>query len=207
MNKKTLLSIIVALIFVGGGAFYFISSSKETKNNSPVVDSVETDAQKFKKEYPGVADNNIFVYKTAEEIINLLEKGNGLIYLGFPECSWCQKYVIYLDEVAREQNVSQIAYFNVREIRTNNTAEYQKMVELMQAHLDVNDENEPRIFVPDVTAVQGSKIVGHDNTTSLNTSDDGTPNEWWTEERVNQLKNTLREMIRQASLCVDVCNI
>ena len=207
MNKKTLITIIIAAILIGAGVFYFTSTNKDEPATTNQNKTSTSDAKKFKEEYPGVVENNLFVYKTAAEVINILENGSGLVYLGFPECPWCQKYVVYLDEIAREQNVNQIAYFNVRQIRTDNTAEYQKLVQLMGDYLDKDDNGKPRIFVPDLVAVQNGKIVGHDNTTSLNTSADGTPNEWWTEERVTNIKQKIREIIREAELCDDVCQI
>lgn len=63
------------------------------------VKSNVTDAQRFKKEYANVRDDNVFIYKSTEEIINILEHGTGIVYLGFPECPWCQAYVKFLDEV------------------------------------------------------------------------------------------------------------
>lgn len=206
--KKDKLIILVTVIatLILGSVGYFVWHQQAKKTDQPTA-AVQTDAQRFKAEYPGVGDDNKFVYATAEQVIDLLETGKGLVYLGFPECPWCQQYVIYLDEVAREQNFNKIYYYNVRQIRTDNTAEYQRMVTLLGDRLDKDDSGQPRIFVPDVTAVRDGEIVGHDNTSALNGSADGTPASWWTDERVAKLKAELVEMIQQANLCVDVCDI
>ena len=64
-----------------------------------------TDNIKFSKEYTSVNADNVFVYRNINEIINILDNGTGIVYLGFPECKWCQAYVPYLNEVAKENNL------------------------------------------------------------------------------------------------------
>lgn len=203
MKKRTFI-ILALIIVVLGAIFYtlkpinrFIPSNTEVK---------VTDAQKFKAEYAGVSEDNKFVYKSPEEIINILKTGTGLVYLGFPECPWCQKYTIYLDEVVKETGLEKVYYLNIRQIRASSTPEYMEMVSLIGEKLDKDADGNPRIFVPDVTAVKDGVILSHDNTTSLNTSADGTPDEWWTKERVEALKTKLREMIKPVNVCEETCN-
>ncbi len=200
-----LLLVLILSIYWLFKAAYKVSPGPSATTTTTLVESV--DAQKFKAEYPGVAENNVFVYKSAREIIDILKGGTGLVYLGFPECPWCQRYTIYLDEVAREQNLEKIYYYNVREIRTENTADYQEMVALLADYLDKDKDGNPRIFVPDLTAVKSGEVLSHDNTTSLLSSEvDGTPDEWWTEERVSNIKETFKKMIEPINICYEVCN-
>ena len=37
----------------------------------------------------------------------------GLFYLGFPECPWCAAYVPYLNEVAKDNDVRKVYYYNI----------------------------------------------------------------------------------------------
>lgn len=206
MNKiaKLLMAILVVALGFALGFWFYDQYSKKDDQSTQVA--AETDAQKFKKEYPNAAEDNPFVYKSASEVVSLLENGSGLVYFGFPECPWCQKYVSYLEEVANEENLNQIYYLNVRQIRQDNTAEYRRIVDLMKDHLDKDDNGNPRIFVPDIIALEEGKIIGHDNTSSLNSGADGTPDEWWTVERVDELKTKLREIIKAVKACTSVCN-
>ena len=71
----------------------------------------ETDSQKFAKEYSTVTEDNYFVYRNAEEIIKILEHGTGVVYLGFPECPWCQAYVPMLNEVSDVEGLEKIYYY------------------------------------------------------------------------------------------------
>lgn len=199
--------ILLLIIFLLAGAYAWLRpATKSLEVSTPVVTQT-TDAQRFKAEYPGVADNNAFVYKTDKEMIDILKSGTGLVYFGFPECPWCQKYVTYLDELSRQEKLEKIYYFNIRQIRASTTPEYQEIVGLLSNHLDKDDQGNPRVFVPDVTAVKDGKILFHDNTSSLNTAADGTPDSWWTEERVKTVKEKLLQMIKAVNVCESTCNL
>ena len=120
MNKKNYIiagGILLVTILIVGLAFLLVDKEES-----------ETDAQKFAKEYTEVGEDNVFVYRNIEEVISMLKHGTGVVYLGFPECPWCQTYVKYLNEVAKEVGVDKIYYYNILEDRTNNTEEYKEIV-------------------------------------------------------------------------------
>ncbi len=168
------------------------------------INKKETDSKKFSKEYD--IEENVFVYRSKEEIIKILENGTGIVYLGFPECPWCKAYVKILNEVAKEEGVEKIYYYNILEDRKNNTSTYQKIVSILNENLLYDEEGNKRIYVPDVTFVLNGKIIGHDNETSV-VKEDITPNDYWTEERIKTLKDKLRKYIALVtdSMCTD-CN-
>ena len=90
MKKKLLLiSIIFTMLLVG-------------------CQKQESDAEKFAKEYTQVTEDNYFVYRSSEEIIKILEHGTGVVYLGLPECPWCQAYVPMLNEVSDIEGLEKI---------------------------------------------------------------------------------------------------
>ena len=53
-----------------------------------------SDAERFAKKY-NFTVNNVFVYRSLDEINKILENGTGVVYLGFPECPWCKGYIPY----------------------------------------------------------------------------------------------------------------
>ena len=183
---KLILGVLVLICLVIGLVLIFTNSEK-----------VE-DSELFASEYTQVDEDNVFVYKSAKEIIQILENGTGVVYLGFPECKWCQAYVPYLDEVAKENNIDKIYYFNIREDREKNTADYKKIVELTNDFLLYNDEGEKRVFVPDVYVVLDGEILSHNNETSMIT-EDILPIDYWTDEKLDNLKKTLKEMFTPLS--------
>jgi len=192
MKKKVIIVVSIILIVVLASLAYLFFK-KDTL----------TDAERFSKEYTEVGIDNVFVYRDIDEIINILENGTGIVYLGFPECPWCQKYVVYLNEVAKSMGVEKIYYFNILEDRKNNTEEYKKIVSILSEELDYDEEGNKRVFVPDVTFVVKGEIVGHDNETSQVTEEDGTPDEYWDEEKISFLKTRLSGLINnvQGNAC------
>lgn len=158
-------------------------------------DEIIKNKKNFKDEYTEVSENNPFVYRNIDEIIKIMENGTGVIYLGFPECPWCQAYVKYLDEVASDVGIEKIYYFNILEDRKNNTPEYQKIVSILDEYLQYDDEGNKRIYVPNVSFHVNGKIIGVDYETSLDTHGLENPSEYWNEEEVNDLKTRLTELM------------
>lgn len=156
-----------------------------------------TDAKKFAKEYKILDEENIFKYSNSNEIIKILESKTGIIFLGYPECEWCQAYASILNEAAKEENINQIYYFNIKEDRNKNTKNYEKIISLLKDYLLYDDEEKIRLYVPDVTIVKNGNIIGHNNEGALITKQDGTPNEYWTQERKENLKSTLKLYFKQ----------
>ena len=167
----------------------------------------ETDSEKFAKEYTSVDENNYFVYRNIEEITKILENGTGVVYLGFPECPWCQAYVPMLNEVADIEGLEKIYYFNILEDRKNNTKEYQKIVDILYDYLQYDDEGNKRIYVPAVIFVSKGQILGFDDETAYYTKGFEKPEEYWTEEEVSDLKHKLTENMNKVldNKCTD-CN-
>lgn len=183
-NKKFIIYAGIGIIVLGLIIFLIIHN---VKNNIP-------DNEKFANEYTEVGKNNVFVYRNTDEIIKILEGGTGIVYLGFPECPWCQAYVPMLNEVAKEEGVEKIYYFNIREDRQENTKDYQKIVKLVKNFLMKDDEGNERIFVPDIYAIKDGKILSHNNETSVVDSDI-TPSQYWTDSKKSEIKQTFKNMI------------
>lgn len=195
MKKANYLLYAFFLLFViGGAAFYLLF----VDDGVPNVDETKKDNYKFSVEYTKVPMDNVYNYKTEEEIIEILEKGSGVVYLGFPECPWCQSYAVYLNEVVKDNGLENIYYLNIKEMRSNNTENYQKIVSLIEQVLPNDENGNKRIYVPQVVVVKNGKIIGGDNETSYNVT--GTPSEYWTSEAIANLKQKLNNLIKVAGL-------
>ena len=172
-------------------------------------DNIIKDSMKFSKEYKEVSKNNVFEYKNINEMIKIMENGTGVVYLGFPECKWCQAYVKYLDEVSKEVGIEKIYYFNIFEDRKNNTKEYQKIVSILDSYLQYDNEGNKRVYVPNVSFHINGEVIGVDFETSLDTHDLKDPKDYWTEEEVKDLKKNLKELMNKVyekqSSCTE-CN-
>ena len=103
--KKKIIIVIGVVLVIALGVLGYLYLNKEKNTN--------IDGKKFAEEYTSVTKDNVFVYRSAEEIINILEHGTGVVYLGFPECPWCTAYVPYLNEVAKANDVDKVYYYNI----------------------------------------------------------------------------------------------
>lgn len=195
-NKLMISAIILSAVLLALTLFY--------KKEDIIKDNV-----KFSKEYSEVSKNNVFEYKTIDEIIKIMENGTGVVYLGFPECKWCQAYVKYLDEVSKDVGIEKIYYFNILEDRKNNTKEYQKIVAILNEFLQYDNEGNKRIYVPNVSFHINGEVIGVDYETSLDTHNLNDPKEYWTEEEVKDLKEKLTDLMTKVyskqTSCTD-CN-
>lgn len=195
MKKNIKLILVIGILLVAaliGGYFLF-------KDNG-VKDNVS-----FAEEYKNVDVNNVFVYRDIKDIIKIMENGTGVVYLGFPECQWCQAYVKYLNEVAKEEGIDTIYYHNILEDRKNNTEDYQKILSLLEGYLQYDNEGNPRVYVPNVSFHIKGKVVGNDYETSLDTHELKTPSEYWTEEEVKDLKDNLSKYMKQVYIALNAC--
>lgn len=191
-DKRTTLVIILSAILVIIALCY--------KKDSVIVDNI-----KFSKEYTEVSDDNVFVYKDINDIIKIMENGTGVVYLGFPECPWCQAYVKYLNEVAKEVGIEKIYYYNILEDRKNNTKEYQKIVSILDEYLQYDDEGNKRIYVPNVSFHVNGSVIGVDFETSLDTHNLENPKDYWTEEEVSDLKEVLTDLMTKVYNKQNIC--
>lgn len=201
--KKKIFLVIMGILIVACIVLSVILL--KNKNNVSQIN----DGERFSQEYTQVDKDNVFVYKNIDEIINILEHGTGIVYLGFPECPWCKQYVVYLNEVAKQnKNVSNVYYFDILEDRKNNTEEYQKIVSILSDYLPFNEEGNKRVYVPAVIAVNNGEIVGFDDETSLDTKGYNNPKEYWANEDLAGLKNKLNTMMDaiKVNYCTSDCN-
>lgn len=197
-NKKLIIPIIIVGVLLIGVIIFF-STKKEVK---------KSDGERFAEEYSTMSSDNRFTYRSIQEIINILKRGTGVVYLGFPECPWCSEYVIHLNEVATASGITKIYYKNILNERKNNTKEYQELVSILSDYLRYDEEGNKRIYVPAVIVVKEGKIIGFDDETSYDTKGYSTPKEYWENEDLKGLKSKLTDLFNQidSSSCTTECN-
>lgn len=198
-NKGIIITMgIIIFILIGVIIFLLVGNNKEEE-------TVLSDAARFSQEYTLIDENNKFVYADIDEVIDILEDGTGIVYLGFPECKWCQQYVVYLNKVAKDRGISKIYYYNIREDREKNTKDYQKIVSLLKEYLEEDEDGNPRVYVPAVTFMSNGKILGFDDETAYDTKGYDDPSEYWTDKKVENLKDRLNSYLDKSNMCFD-CN-
>ena len=163
----------------------------------------KSDALKFKNEYEelntqsvkmDISENNPIKYVTFDEVVDILNNKTGVIYFGFPGCPWCRNVIPVLFEVAKENNIDTIYYFNPREIRNGGDDAYQKLTGILNDYLEENDEGVKTLYVPDIYFVKDGKIMGN----HLSTVDSQTdPYTALNSEQRMELKNIYQELFNK----------
>ena len=202
-KKKTIIisSIVVLLLIVGLVLFLVFKKNKINKN-------IDEEKIKFAEEYKTTKDN-VFTYRTIEEINKILKNGTGLVFLGFPECPWCRGYVPIINEVAKKEGLEKVYYFNIYEDRKNNSEEYQEMVKLLKGFLRYDDEGNERIYAPSLIAIKNGKILEFDDTRYWDNKKYDSAEEFWQSADLKPMKEKITKMINEVnekSACTADCD-
>ena len=219
-----IITLVVILIIVC--LFLFVFKDKKEVNK---------DASKFKEEYESlngkknddgksylkveISEENVVQYTDYKEVFDILDKGTGVIYFGFPECPWCRNLVPVLMDAASEVGIEKIFYLNNREDRDTKvlenkkiitqkegTDDYYKLVDKMESILGeyegLNDSSIKRLYFPTVIFVVEGKIVKY----NIGTVDSQTdPYKKLTNEETKELKNKLIEGMEEIISCTSAC--
>ena len=202
-NKKIILisSIVFILLITLLVLFLVFKKNKINKN-------IDVEKIKFAEEYKTTKDN-VFTYRTINEVNKILKTDTGLIFLGFPKCPWCRGYVPIINEVAKKEGLEKIYYFNIYEDRKNNTEEYQEMVKLLKRFLRNDDEGNERIYAPSLIAVKNGKVVEFDDTRYWDNKKYDSAEEFWQSADLKPMKEKLIKMINEVnekSACTADCD-
>lgn len=195
MSKKVVNILIIFIVII----LLFLASYLLFFNNKL------TDAKRFSNDYSEVGEENVFVYKSASDIVKILKNGTGVVFLGFPECPWCQEYAPKLNEVALDLGILEIYYFDIKKDRADNTKEYQEIVEILGDNLNYDSLGNHRVFVPYTVVVKAGEVLSYNSETSMASEEkDGSPKEYWTKEKSDNIRLEFEAMFQP--IIDDVCN-
>ena len=107
------------------------------KNNKP-IETKKEDSIIFKDEYESLNDGDVldleipednpFIYANYDKLLEIINNGTGIIYLGFPRCPWCRNALPVLLDVAKDNEVETIYYMNILNERDSYVVEDDKLV-------------------------------------------------------------------------------
>lgn len=188
MKDNKLFMIIVTVL---AAIVLVLNIQKVISNNS------QTDGIKFKEEYEKlngkkndqgkkyreitIDSKNKMVYKTTEEVLDLIDKKKSFVlYFGFDTCPWCRSVVPTLASISKELN-QEVYYIDVKDIRDTfeldddnkpklvkkGSKDYSKLLEKLEPVLEDytltdSDNNEikvgeKRIYAPSIVSVIDGK--------------------------------------------------
>lgn len=188
MKDNKLFIIIVTVL---AAIVLVLNIQKVISNNS------QTDGIKFEEEYEKlngkkndqgkkyreitIDSKNKMVYKTTEEVLDLIDKKKSFVlYFGFDTCPWCRSVVPTLASISKELN-QEVYYIDVKDIRDTfeldddnkpklvkkGSKDYSKLLEKLEPVLEDytltdSDNNEikvgeKRIYAPSIVSVIDGK--------------------------------------------------
>lgn len=190
-QNKIILGLVIAFTLV-----VIVICAFSIKNHDEII---VTDAIKFKEEYESIngslnelsnktylsvniSTENPIIYKTDEEILDIMNKEDVLIYFGFSTCPWCRSAIETLLKACSDENVEKVYYVDISNIRDayklndNKTIEktnegtngYKEILKFFGKNLDEYfltdiDGNEystktTRLYAPSVVTVKNGKL-------------------------------------------------
>jgi hypothetical protein len=187
-TQVTITGVVIVIIISLVGAVWYLQQYRPQPAR-------QTDAARFQAEYPRVAADNRFIYARDVAVLDVLEHGTGVVFLGYPQCPWCQRLSEYVDQAARAEGIATVHYLNIRRAHASKNETYQKLVTRLAPYLSKDENGQPRIFVPDVTIVKRGSIVWRykEEPTGDSTI---TPDRYWTAERAQRVVAQLRRAMQ-----------
>ncbi len=179
MNIYQKIFYIASFIFLIA-AFIYLGTKNYQKQNDL------KDNEAFTEEY-GITTENVFVYKTAKEILETLNSGSAIVFMGFKENKWSSIYADILNDAARESNIKEIYYYNILNDRKRASQTYENIVELLTPYLKVLDDETINIYAPTLVVVKNGEILYYDDETSI-IEGDKTVTSYWTNAKKNRKK-------------------
>ena len=233
MKDNRLFMIIVTVL---AAIVLVLNIQKVISNNS------QTDGIKFKEEYEKlngqkndqgkkyreitIDSKNKMVYKTTEEVLNLIDKKKSFVlYFGFDTCPWCRSVLPTLASISKELN-QEVYYIDVKDIRDTfeldddnkpklvkkGSKDYSKLLEKLEPVLedytltdsDNNDikVGEKRIYAPSIVSV----IDGKAKELTTGISDKQTDGYMkLTKEMEKETYNKIKKVLKQVSDKSNTC--
>ena len=186
--KKLLVCVCSVLLLVSG-------CTKKPASSAPVSSAEVTTEKNLSDEYTGLEKDNAFYYLDKENVQTFIEHGTGVLFLGFPECQWCQAYVPQLNEVLQENDMK-AAYYNIYTDKKEDRDFYDKIASLLKDQngkefFSYDNDGKQVIYMPLVLFIENGKIVAYDNETSTEDASVITPDKYWTDAKMADLHDRL----------------
>ena len=182
--KKIIISLIIVLLITG-----CFNKQENTQTDGykfaeeyTSINGIENKSGKINREIK-ISDKNPFIYKTADELVELIDKKETfIVYFGFSTCPWCRSVLEELVKALDDNKVDKVYYVDVYDIRDvkeldesgniitskEGSEGYMKLLERLNDVLDdykltkgeeTIEVGEKRIYAPNIVAVSRGKAI------------------------------------------------
>lgn len=150
---------------------------------------------KISREFTTINEDNVYVYGDNKSVYETITKGTGIILCGFSVNKWTSYYINYLNEVAKENEIDKIIYYDFYDDRKENIANYELILESLDKYITKTDTNSKDLYAPTLIIVKEGKIIYYDDSTSF-TKGLMRPEDYWTVNQIGTFKATLNEVLK-----------
>lgn len=185
-NKNNIFKILIFGIMI----YLFILLG--TKNYKVEV----ADNIRFANEYKDISKNNIYVYTNENQVLELLKNKSGILFMGFSSNIWSHYYADYLNEVAINNQIQKIYYYDFYKDRSLNNKTYLSIVNYLKEYLNTSDKGIKDITAPTVVIIKNGKILYYDNEI-MNLKGDIKPEEYFSETKKVEIKYNFEMAIKK----------
>lgn len=166
------------------------------------------DALRFKTEYEAlngekieltIPANNPMKYINVKEAVEVLKNGSAIMYIGYPSCTPCRTAVPNIIEVAKQLNIGEVLYLNIKEydnsfkvqdgevVKTREEAEgYYELLEeakeitreyIIREGEEYYEVGETRIYSPTILKIENGEITKFKTGNSYSSNSENEENE------------------------------
>ena len=184
--KKAPMPLFQKIIYFASAIFMFVAFIYlGTKDYNVSVQHL-SDQESFTQEF-GITSDNIYDYKTADEILEIMNTGTGVIFFAFPENTWSHTYAALLNDVAKYYGMNEIFYYNFLNDRSMNNSYYENIVKKLNAYVPVLDNGTRDIYAPTMIMVKNGETIAYDDETSIPHGDTSV-DDYWTHDKQESKK-------------------
>lgn len=158
--------IILVTMLLRGRGLISITRNPDGEKFKEEYESLNDDTSEEGKTYPKVEipANNIMKYTDTKEVLSIFkDRGNAVIYFGYPECLYCRSAIGVLLDVAATTKLDVIYYLDVKE----EDSLYNELLNTLGKEFTVDN----KIYVPLVVFVVDGTIQSYNKGTLFSQDD------------------------------------
>ncbi|MCI9280351.1 MAG: hypothetical protein HFJ02_06110 [Bacilli bacterium] len=186
MKKKNVFKLFCFLLMI----YLFIMLGKKDYHLE-VSDNI-----RFSNEYKDINRNNIYKYVNDGEVLDVLNGKSGVIFNCFSSNIWCHYYAEYLNEVALDNHLQEVYYYDFKRDRSLKNITYNSIVSKLNDYISYDDNGKGDLYAPSIMIIingQVSYFLDEVKTIKGKVN----PEDYFTDYKKNLLKSNLDEAIKE----------
>lgn len=190
-KSKTQMIIYIILSIIILGLFILIGTYDFNKK-------ADTDAKQINQILTMVPKKNVYKFTNAQEVNSLVNSKtySGIVLFGFKANIWTNYFAKYVNEVALDNNIKEIGYYDFCSDRSEKNGTYETIVNSLSVYLKYTDYNTADILAPSLLVIKNGTIIAYVDDTSFRTGDI-TPDLYWDQYNIEIFKDKLNTIFSE----------